>query len=77
MDEVEIEVIYATPKGLRHSFVLSHLEKRTPLIVIQKLIGWASTDMLRVYEPWDLSCGNAELDLGVAFTNRVIKRMAI
>lgn len=49
MDEAGIEGIHATPKGLRHSFVLSHMEKRTPPVVIQKLIGWASTDMLRVY----------------------------
>lgn len=49
MKEAEIKGIHATPKGLRHSFVLSHMEKKTPPVVIQMLIGWASTDMLRVY----------------------------
>jgi integrase len=49
MKEADITGIHATPKGLRHSFVLSHMEKRTPPVVIQKLVGWASTDMLRVY----------------------------
>lgn len=49
MKEAEINGIHATPKGLRHSFVLSHMEKRTPPVVIRKIVGWASTDMLRVY----------------------------
>ena len=36
----EVSGIHATLKGLRHSFVLSHMENKTPPVVIHKLIEW-------------------------------------
>lgn len=44
-----IEGVQATPKGLRHSFVIKHQEVGTPEHMIQKWAGWASRDMMEVY----------------------------
>ena len=44
-----IEGVQATPKGLRHSFVIQHQELGTPEHMIQKWAGWASRDMMEVY----------------------------
>lgn len=49
MSEAGIEGAQATPKGLRHGFVIAHQENKTPPHMIQEWAGWASTDMLSVY----------------------------
>jgi integrase len=49
MGEAGIEGVQATPKGLRHSFVIQHQELGTPEHMIQKWAGWASRDMMEVY----------------------------
>ena len=49
MATAEIEGVQATPKGLRHSFVIQHQELGTPEHMIQKWAGWASRDMMEVY----------------------------
>ena len=49
MAEAGIQGVQATPKGLRHSFVIHHQELRTPEHMIQRWMGWASRDMIEVY----------------------------
>lgn len=49
MAEAGIEGVQATPKGLRHSFVIHHQELATPEHMIQRWMGWASRDMIEVY----------------------------
>jgi integrase/recombinase XerD len=49
MATADIEGKQATPKGLRHSFVIAHLMANTPQHVIQSWMGWSSTDMFAVY----------------------------
>ncbi|NRB53730.1 MAG: tyrosine-type recombinase/integrase [Saprospiraceae bacterium] len=49
MDGAGIEGVQATPKGLRHSFVIYHQQENTPDHMIQKWLGWASRDMMEVY----------------------------
>lgn len=49
MDEAGIVGVQATPKGLRHSFVIHHQELGTPEHMIQRWLGWASRDMIEVY----------------------------
>ena len=49
MSAAGIEGVQATPKGLRHSFVIRHQEIGTPEHMIQKWAGWASRDMMEVY----------------------------
>ncbi len=44
-----IEGVQATPKGLRHSFVIQHQELGTPEHMIQRWAGWASRDMMEIY----------------------------
>lgn len=52
MDWANIEGAQATPKGLRHSFVIQHMALGTPGHMIQRWLGWASRDMMEV-------CGRA------------------
>ena len=49
MDKAGIVGVQATPKGLRHSFVIHHQELGTPDHMIQRWLGWASRDMIEVY----------------------------
>lgn len=49
MAKAEVSGIQATPKGLRHSFVIHHQELGTPDHMIQRWLGWASRDMMEVY----------------------------
>lgn len=49
MSGAGIEGIQATPKGLRHSFVIHHQELGTPDHMIQRWVGWASRDMMEIY----------------------------
>jgi integrase/recombinase XerD len=49
MAEAGIEGIQATPKGLRHSFVIQHQALGTPVHMIQNWAGWASSAMMEVY----------------------------
>jgi len=49
MKEAKIFGVQATPKGLRHSFVIAHQENKVPGHMIQKWAGWSSTNMLQVY----------------------------
>ena len=49
MEKGEIVGIQATPKGLRHSFVIHHQQLNTPDHIIQRWLGWASRDMMEVY----------------------------
>lgn len=49
METGGIKGVQATPKGLRHSFVIQHQELGTPEHMIQKWAGWASRDMMEVY----------------------------
>ena len=39
----------ASPKGLRHGFVIAHQHAATPEHMIQRWLGWASRDMMAVY----------------------------
>lgn len=49
MKEAGIEGVRATPKGLRHSFTMEHLQKGTPPHIIKGWTGWASDAMFEVY----------------------------
>ncbi len=49
MEEAGIVGVQATPKGLRHSFVIHHQQLNTPDHIIQRWLGWASRDMMEVY----------------------------
>ena len=49
MEKAEIAGLQATPKGLRHSFVIYHQQLNTPDHMIQNWLGWASRDMMEVY----------------------------
>ena len=49
MKAAEITGPQATPKGLRHSFVIKHQDIGTPEHLIQRWAGWASRDMMEVY----------------------------
>lgn len=60
MEKAEIAGVQATPKGLRHSFVIAHQQNRTPGNMIQQWLGWASRDMLGVYGN---ALGQEEMDL--------------
>lgn len=64
MATARIEGVQATPKGLRHSFVIKHQEIGTPEHMIQKWAGWASRDMMEIY---GRAIGNEEQDLASRF----------
>lgn len=49
MAHAGIEGIHATPKGLRHSFVIAHQQAKTPENVLQSWLGWSSSAMFEVY----------------------------
>jgi integrase len=49
MAEAGIQGIQATPKGLRHSFVIQHQALGTQVHMIQNWAGWASSAMMEVY----------------------------
>ena len=49
MEDAGIEGVQATPKGLRHSFVIEHQSLGTPAHMIQKWAGWSSAKMMQVY----------------------------
>jgi integrase len=49
MEEAGITGVQATPKGLRHGFVIEHQALGTPVHMIQKWAGWSSTSMMQVY----------------------------
>ena len=49
MEAASISGLQATPKGLRHSFVIHHQQLNTPDHMIQKWLGWASRDMMEIY----------------------------
>lgn len=49
MKGASIEGDQATPKGLRHSFVIAHMIRRTPEHMIQRWLGWSSRAMMEVY----------------------------
>jgi len=49
MAVAEISGVQATPKGLRHSFVITHQQSKTPAHMIQKWAGWSTPAMLQVY----------------------------
>lgn len=49
MTKAQIKGAQATPKGLRHSFVIKHQELGTPEHLIQRWAGWSSRDMMEIY----------------------------
>ena len=49
MKEAKIVGVKAAPKGLRHSFVIAHQEKKTPAHILQRWLGWSTPAMLEVY----------------------------
>lgn len=60
MQRAGIEGPQASPKGLRHSFVIQHQAFGTPTHMIQNWAGWASAAMMEVY---GRALGNEARDL--------------
>ena len=60
METAGIEGPQASPKGLRHSFVIQHQALGTPTHMIQNWAGWASAAMMEVY---GRALGNEARDL--------------
>ncbi len=57
----------ASPKGLRHSFVIQHQALGTPTHLIQNWAGWASSAMMEVY---GRALGNETRDLASRLWDR-------
>ena len=49
MDKSGIEGTHATTKGLRHGFGVAHATQKTPLNLIQRWLGHASSDTTKIY----------------------------
>ena len=49
MNKAKIKGIHAVSKGLWNSFVIQHQGLITPDHTIQRWLGWASRDMMKVY----------------------------
>ncbi|MEM1135017.1 MAG: site-specific integrase [Bacteroidota bacterium] len=67
MGEAEIEGVQATPKGLRHSFVIAHQQNKTPANMIQSWLGWSTPAMLGVY---GAAIGQEERNLASVLWNK-------
>ena len=67
MSAAGIEGVQATPKGIRHSFVIAHQQNKVPAHMIQRWAGWSTPAMLEVY---GAAMGEEERELAAGLWNQ-------